>query len=288
MTTASASVNNAVTDNTSLRAAGAAISGLFSAAGLVKASDTGQIDWTTVTWTTGSPALGYEIWKCNDSLQATKPIFIKVVYGQVSNVIRVSTVQLATATNGAGTLSGVVGISMTVSPSSPSASVTTWVACGDGSSLSFCSSQSVINAANSAFFWLERSRDATGTISSESVNFGTCQGGGITSSNTGTIEFTAGVAHNSSGNGGSILPPVNSLVTTLSNGTDVYVVPCTFGANGKLLPPPLAVVGYINGDISVGSTISVASLDGSAHTFLCLGTVGTLNVQGMAPAMRWE
>jgi hypothetical protein len=290
MTTASATISSGVTDTTTLRAAGSAISGLFSTAGLTKASDTGQVNWTTITWTTGTSTLGFEIWKCNDSLQSTKPVYMKVTYTQTSNVIRISTVQLATGTDGAGTLNGVVGISLSASSSSVSASTTTWVACGDGSGISFCSSQSIVTTANSVFFWFDRSRDGTGVITSESVNFGTCQQGGVTSSNTGTIEFTSGVAHNSSSNGGAILAPVNNLVTTLSTGTDVYVVPCTYGANGKLLPPPLALVGYINGDIAAGSTITVSSIDGSSHTFLCLGLVGTLNNGGTAlvPAMRWE
>lgn len=48
----------------------------------VQTSDTGQINLTTVT-APGAPntSQGYEIWRMNDSLQGTFPIFVKVEYG---------------------------------------------------------------------------------------------------------------------------------------------------------------------------------------------------------------
>jgi len=61
---------------------GSGIAAALQACGLVKTSDTGQIDWATVTRPGAShTAAGYEIYRFNDSLQATKPVLIKVEYG---------------------------------------------------------------------------------------------------------------------------------------------------------------------------------------------------------------
>jgi hypothetical protein len=89
---------------------GKALSDNLAAAGLTKTSDTGQIDWTTVvTPPTATTYQGYEIWRFNDTAHATAPIFIKIEYGSGSTdgtrpSLRVSA---STASNGAGTLTGV-------------------------------------------------------------------------------------------------------------------------------------------------------------------------------------
>lgn len=86
---------------------GAELATKLDAAGLVQTSDTGQINWTTVTRPGTSTAAGYEIRRFNDSLQATAPIFLRVEYGTGSSAtaprIRVT---VGTGTNGAGTLTG--------------------------------------------------------------------------------------------------------------------------------------------------------------------------------------
>ncbi|MCB1713466.1 MAG: hypothetical protein KDH96_13660, partial [Candidatus Riesia sp.] len=58
---------------------GSKLSAAIQAVGLVKTGDTGQINWSTVTVGTG--IRGYEIFRFNDSLQATTPVFIKIEYG---------------------------------------------------------------------------------------------------------------------------------------------------------------------------------------------------------------
>jgi hypothetical protein len=64
------------------RSWGSGLSAQLAAIGLVKTSDTGQIDWTTVLKPTSSGQIrGFEIWRFNDALQATKPVFIRLDYG---------------------------------------------------------------------------------------------------------------------------------------------------------------------------------------------------------------
>src|SRR4051812_43985318 len=64
------------------RSWGSGLSAQFAAMGLVKTADTGQIDWSTITTpVASSQKMGYEIWRFNDALQATKPVFIRIDFG---------------------------------------------------------------------------------------------------------------------------------------------------------------------------------------------------------------
>lgn len=154
---------------------GQGIAAQLAAMGLVKAADTGQIDWSTVTKPTViSTFAGYEIWRFNDSLQATRPVFIKIEYGVSSAVDRPGLrFSVATGTNGAGTLTGGVTNLVTVSPSGSKSS---------GATLpSFCSgSSSRLNlftnhdASNGSFFmglFVERTKNASGQDTADGVVF---------------------------------------------------------------------------------------------------------------------
>jgi hypothetical protein len=57
-----------------------AIHNTLSAIGLVQTSDAGQVNLATVTMPGAEGIAGYEIWRFNDSEQATNPIFIRIEY----------------------------------------------------------------------------------------------------------------------------------------------------------------------------------------------------------------
>lgn len=96
-------------NDATFRAWGSDLNARFAAAGLVQTTDTGQINWTTVARPASLAFAGYEIWRFNDSLQSAAPVFIRVEYGTSNNAgtpaLRLS---IGTATNGAGTLTGLV------------------------------------------------------------------------------------------------------------------------------------------------------------------------------------
>jgi hypothetical protein len=97
-------------DDATFRAWGSGIAAQIAAMGLVQTSDTGQINWVTVARPALNTIAGYEIWRFNDALQATKPVFIRIDYGTSSPVDRPRLLaRVATATDGAGTLTGQVG-----------------------------------------------------------------------------------------------------------------------------------------------------------------------------------
>ena len=83
-----------------------AISSWFATCGWVQASDTGQVNWSTIAAVPGSSAFIFEIWKPGDGLAN---FYVKVEYGNkgiaAAPAIQVS---MGSATNGAGTLQGFV------------------------------------------------------------------------------------------------------------------------------------------------------------------------------------
>jgi hypothetical protein len=99
------------------RSWGSGLSAQFAAMGLVKTADTGQIDWSTVTTpAAGNQKMGYEIWRFNDALQATKPVFIRIDFGSSIGGATLPGLWswVGTGTNGAGTLTGQVGAQVSV------------------------------------------------------------------------------------------------------------------------------------------------------------------------------
>lgn len=107
---------------------GSTISAHLLAAGLVQTSDSAQINWATVLKSpSGNGVAGYEMWRFNDALQATAPIFIKIEYGNSdSTSIPGIYITVGTGTNGAGTLTGTISNRRQVnSGSSPTAG--SWV-----------------------------------------------------------------------------------------------------------------------------------------------------------------
>lgn len=86
------------------------ISDQLAAVGLTKTADTGQIDFTTVAFPGTGVVGGYEIWRFNDTLQATFPIFLKIEYGTSGSGSNYPGMWLTvgSGSNGAGTLTGVM------------------------------------------------------------------------------------------------------------------------------------------------------------------------------------
>lgn len=99
------------TTDAKFRTFGSAVSTALQATPLVKTSDTGQINWSTVTKATAiNTKQGYEIYRFSDTLQATKPVFLRIDYGSggtASGNQPCVWVNVGTATDGAGNLTGI-------------------------------------------------------------------------------------------------------------------------------------------------------------------------------------
>lgn len=166
------------TTDAKFRTWGAAVKALLAAGGLVQTADTGQIDWTTVTKPIAvTTTAGYEIWRFNDTLQSTTPIFIKISYGSQSvasgNGPGFTGVMVGTGSNGTGTITGLqttvgtspgYGIVGTNGPTNTAHTMISthtsgfWMFHGDG-----LASAGGVTAANnqSGLFFIDRKRSQT-------------------------------------------------------------------------------------------------------------------------------
>lgn len=83
----------------------------LSGCGLVQTADTGQQAAASQTYPASvNDWSRYQMWRFNDSLQATYPIFVKIMFGRVAQSFDVHIrVEVGTATDGAGNLVGVQG-----------------------------------------------------------------------------------------------------------------------------------------------------------------------------------
>lgn len=80
---------------------------MLTLAGLTQAADTGQINWATAVRGAPNAMAGYEIYRFNDALQATAPVFIRLEYRTFGFANRPGIyMYVGTATDGAGTLLG--------------------------------------------------------------------------------------------------------------------------------------------------------------------------------------
>lgn len=110
MAAASASVLNYQATDADHRAFATGIHNLLVAAGLTQTADTGQANLATITRPTLGAASGFEIFRFNDTEQATLGCFIRVNYCSGTSIVTIPAIQLSvgTGTNGAGVLSSAV------------------------------------------------------------------------------------------------------------------------------------------------------------------------------------
>src|SRR5690625_1388546 len=89
---------------------GKAISDGIRSVGLVQTEDTGQIDWAAAEAVTGANAVaGYEVWRFDDALQTTHPVYIRLEYGNGYHLSEPGMwITIGRATDGAGEVSGVL------------------------------------------------------------------------------------------------------------------------------------------------------------------------------------
>lgn len=100
------SISHDITTNAGFRAWAAMVHKALVEVGMVQTSDTGQINLETAeTPAVNSTYAGYEIFRFDDALQATQPIFIKVEYGRGAAEGRPALrITYGRGSNGSGTL----------------------------------------------------------------------------------------------------------------------------------------------------------------------------------------
>lgn len=253
------------------------ISAALSACGLVQTSDTGQTNFATVGSLPSSGSYYYQIWRFNDALQATAPVFVRVECGNSSGkpIMRISA---ASGTDGAGVLTGNIYVTAQDIGSTSVFANTSQFACyasGDGSSINIVQWASLLASGTLYLptgFSLARSCGTDGTYSADAVafvNHGSAHGWQVTgiSGTDNSIKSASGV-YLPVGLPYRVNGTVTSLSSTLSeDGTTAPVVPVPHYAPGVApwVANNLAVVHP--GDAGSTSVIQVATINGSARTF---------------------
>jgi hypothetical protein len=264
----------------------------LAAIGLVNTSDTGQINLSTVTMPIAiNTSAGYEIWRLNDTLQATVPYFFKIEYGTGNPIDRPSLwVTTGSTTNGAGTLGGQLGTrrQSTGNSSKPAGATLPIYASGDTSR--FALSFNADAAASSYPGWIicERTRDATGVYTADGL-VQIAVNALSTYCYISTIP-ASGTAQNDT-NGPPILPVVgggniHAAATDAAIGTINYFIAKPFYG--------LSVVEVAKADVgSVWGATWTATVLGASHTFLNLlcyypDLLGNNNSGSVYLGLLWE
>lgn len=253
--------------------------------GLVKTADTGQIDVTTVAvpGTTHTVA-GYEIYRFDDALQLTAPVFVKIEYGTNNSSNGPGLwLSFGTGTNGAGTLTGLNFGRVQCYGGHGSATHTGRIS-GDQNRVTFFAPAT--SSTTGYFFNIERTHNVLGNDTSEGILLLYK----ITTTNRQVLWTPSGQGPDETSWG--ILTP--STGNTGQTGSDTTVYP-VFLNKGTFLNPCMNVLGYFQDNIPAGIPISF-SYYGATRQYYPLGTgdlSGTMSIRAATPAsttmmMRWE
>jgi hypothetical protein len=135
------------------------------------AGDSGQMNVSTVTRpTAANTSQGYRVYKMNDGLQSTAPVFVKIEFGSSGNANYPNIwVTIGTGTNGAGTLSGVIFARTAITTGSVNGTIGTCYGSASNNRLTLAMWTTISNQT----WWLsiERSKDNTGADTNAGLYF---------------------------------------------------------------------------------------------------------------------
>lgn len=300
MTTSSTVVDfSSFTTDAKFRTWGAACKAGLAAAGFVQTSDTGQIDWTTVTKPVATNTVaGYEIWRFADALQATKPIYFKVSYGSggvASGNSPSATVQVGTGSNGTGTITGnnvtsAQGYSGSTAPANTTGKVDFCFVSSIGYGLlNFgysLNSTGTLGGIPGGIFIIERSKDSSGAATGSAVGLTAGTYASSLTWNDRSVNFDTATTFATNRPIHCGAPNVSY---SLASGADVPLYRHYIGAG--ILYRAIGRLSYYGTDIADGTTFSTTAFGSTAHTYRAWTPGGGADSSGSAAislAWIWE
>jgi hypothetical protein len=281
------------TNDTTFRAWIDGIATALSTIGLVQTADSGQVNTGTVTIPgVNHTAAGYQIWRMNDTHQATCPIFFKMEYGRGATATAASIwLTVGTGSDGAGTLTGI--FQARVQHSSGGGNDTnnrTNYACAQDGIFWLAHSGAIVGSAPAWLMGFSRFCDDNGTVRDDGGLFFTGHTGATNSlpsaQSAGATRFYRPTL--SAVTGGSVAGigalPVGAMPSSGAYGTDVAVWEAATWSD-----QPRKLFGLVVGkgaDFSFGSTVS-AEVFGATRTLILpwLGHGFTLSTDTSARAL---
>lgn len=262
---------------------GSGLSTALAAVGLVKTADTGQINWTTSTRPLATyTQMGYEMWRFDDALQATAPVFLRIGYGSGNQSTTPAIwVSLGKGSDGAGNLTSLLMSEQHVfAPVAGSATPQNWYVSGDKSMLCLAFPP----LWGSSFTVVERSRTPAGAATATGLLQTTA--GTATYPNFRTINYAAASLY-TVGRWPVGLPVDSSSNSNITFGTTAPVFPAAVpDALGNWWQPRSILVG-MRGDL--GSLAPFTA--GGFGTYMPLGAIPYWDAQFgtyASPCIWWQ
>jgi hypothetical protein len=273
------------------------ITQLVTTCGVTQTADTGQVNTATVTRPAINSVAGYSILRFNDTAQATSPIFIKIEYGAGAAITQpIMMITVGTGSNGSGTLTGTLSprtsiVGATIASTS-TGYVSRWCYNTTDGVLSFTWKLNGAGAgSNLATLVLARTNDGTGAPTTAGYFL-------MTNGNTSVAILASGGATYcySYGSSSFVVSGITAYagpvlgLASFNSGGNIYVVPVLFA-----LPVPgvLAMFGLaFAADIPIGTTVTVALVGSTTHTYVSCGTMfgatAPGGITGGTMLMIWE
>lgn len=256
---------------------------LFTTLGVTQTTDTGQINPATVSVPgTANTSAGYVIGRFNDTAQATSPIFFKLEFGTNGTATNPAMwITIGTGSNGAGTLTGVVGTRVILSQNTAIASpgVTPYI------------TRACYNTTNGVL-WLAWKLNGTGTtnqcIAGFAITRSNDSNGNVTTDAVGLYVNSATTTPVSQAASAQFISYLTNTAYNGTNGTNVqawcafpfHATVTLFSTNAQIGPvwqytPVLGINNWLAvalvGEFAVGTTVSIANVGATAHTYIAAG-----------------
>lgn len=252
---------------------GSSISTMISDMGFVKTSDTGQVDWATVALPSNFNTIWcYEIWRFNDSLQGTTPIFFKIGYGRASGPGTVFlSIEGGSGSNGSGTITG-IGAGLIYYPLiyggvADNANPKTHLVSSDGSGLFLVHGIDAATAGHKGGFLIERLRNNDGTPNGDGFIIRAFDG---TLSVLRVYDRINNLAYNATG-GNAIMPfSLTSGQSTIQSNGQFPTSPVHVFTPGVSITRSKMILCYAAADLGLHAKQQVYH-QGQLRTYNCLG-----------------
>ena len=292
-----------LTTDAGFRAWGAAVSAALTAVGLVRVTgETGIIDWSTATRAAG----GFDLYRFDDALQATKPVFVKIgiAAGGWNGSRCPANVCIGNGTDGSGNMTGVFtdtainssgGISqcgVSSSLANAGSPVRNNYACFSGGMLTLAWGVNPSTDNSSHFFAVSRTVNDVGNATGD----GAClfnapsSSGSRTTGSCQVLNFkTPAIGATSSGSQTCMV--ANGITSSLIAGTPQVFK--HYIASPKIRPIPV-IISFISAEIAMDDTFTVKPIGGASGTSRTYRTLtnrimtGANNVSGTSIAILWE
>ena len=263
----SAAMSSATT--ATFRAWGSAVSAQIGAM-LTRVPQTGDIDFLTATTPVADAYAGSEVYRFDDALQSTAPLFLKFEYGAgASSVLPSLRLTVGKSADGAGNIGGVL-LSPTVVIGLGDALPTKNCYISGGSSW-FALSLAPVEANGGGLLYIERSVNKGGAPTGDALLVG-WQQSQTAGQNHRFIDYVSTATESVTG---GIIPLPLSLATdrSIANGTTTPVFPAACVSPAGLYWRPRVILGTARQNAGLGEIIN-SLLDGNTYLSLGVGSRG--------------